>query len=617
MRVNVLLVIAVVAVMGAASAQVLFAEDRLEWPDDDARYEQRDLPAYMFGPEEKDRSTIAVRFYENAPNVPYVDICGYYMRLQDSGMTVRHLGDGLFELTNGSVGGGKARVDTVRGTITSDDLTAFTLIKDPDAGDSGLDSRLVRTVSEGPLNNPDRVAIDLGSYGIVTHTDRGSKTLWVPFQTAADLFLNPNNLYASYVGGAVYFFNSSTLDRYGLYLKDTQYMGYIDQLMGEDRTRPADLVEYTYGELCMLFENLFGNPGKGEMSALLAEKGLDAALESHSDASRMIRSYLRSSDYGEYCAGLWKLYTLIFDGGHTQTHLGPVSFVRYLYMHTFDLELPDRIEDLAKGIPSPEVSDNSELRKALDTYRTQVWDIQYLSGGTMYVEKGDTAVFSFDDFDYADDEWAVYFKEGGDLPGDCIGQLYVALEKAASNPEIRNFVIDLTTNTGGFVTDVAFMRSLMTAQDVRVQQYDTRTGVVNEILLASDINLDGKYDDGDHVMPYDFNYGILTTTASFSCGNYLPVSAQRDGIMILGETSGGGSCTVSFATAAEGLQMTVSSYNKLVVGYGDEGFDVNAVERGAAPDAVLVTVDEQGDVDYSGIYDLDVISQRMNGFYSI
>ena len=45
MRVNVLLVIAVVAVMGAASAQVLFAEDRLEWPDDDARYEQRDLPA--------------------------------------------------------------------------------------------------------------------------------------------------------------------------------------------------------------------------------------------------------------------------------------------------------------------------------------------------------------------------------------------------------------------------------------------------------------------------------------------------------------------------------------------------------------------------------------------
>jgi hypothetical protein len=352
------------------------------------------------------------------------------------------------------------------------------------------------------------------------------------------------------------------------------------------------------------------------MSELLAEKGLDGALASYSDASRTIRSYLRSADYGEYCAGLWKLSSLIYDGGHTQTSLGPASFVNYLILYTYDYDLPDRIQDLADAIPVPESPDMGAVRDALTELRQQTWDFQHLSGGIRYYEHGDTAVFSFDKFDYDDAGWVRYLGSGGDLPGDCIGQMCVALGMASGNPDIRNFVIDLTTNTGGRVSVVVFMNALMSAMDVSVQQYDTRTGLAHGFVMASDINLDGKFDENDHVRPFDLNYGILTSAGSFSCGNYLPVTAQMNGIMILGGTSGGGSCTVSMATVPGGLQFTISSYNKLIAGYGEEGFDVDAVEKGAAPDAVLVTVDDEGDVDYSGIYDLETISQRMQEFYS-
>ena len=616
MRFNVLIVIAVVAVLGAASAQMLFAGDKLEWPDDDTVYTEKQLPAYMFTPEDKDRSSITVRYYGDEPSVPYVSVADYYMKLQGYGISVRHLGEGLFELSNDRDGGGKARLDTVKGTLTSDDYGAFAIVRDQYDSGAGLDNSLIRTLSEKDLNTSGKVTVDLGRYGIGMHTDRDSGTVWLPLPTVADLFISPNNYYASYVGDAVYFIDSDTMSDYNLYLKDKQYMAYIDAFMGEDRTRPADLIEYSYGELCMLFDSFYGRPGLGAMSAMMAEKGLDGALASYSDASRTIRSYLRSADYGEYCAGLWKLSSLIYDGGHTQTALGPGYFVNYLILYTYDFGLPDRIQDLADAIPVPESPDMGAVRDALTELRKQTWDFQHLSGGARYYEQGDTAVFSFDKFDYDDAAWVRYLESGGDLPDDSIGQMYVALGMASGNPDIRNFLVDLTTNTGGRVSVVVFMNALMSADDVSVQQYDTRTGLAHGIVMASDINLDGKFDEKDHVRQFDLNYGILTSAGSFSCGNYLPVTAQMNGIMILGETSGGGSCTVSMATVPGGLQFTMSSYNKLIAGYGEEGFDVDAVEKGAAPDAVLVTVDDEGNADYSGIYDLETISQRMQEFYS-
>ncbi len=66
-----------------------------------------------------------------------------------------------------------------------------------------------------------------------------------------------------------------------------------------------------------------------------------------------------------------------------------------------------------------------------------------------YFEKGDTAVFSFSSFTSDSEAWEAFYKDGGALPDDTYGKLIKALERAKANPNIRNFVLDITTNGGG------------------------------------------------------------------------------------------------------------------------------------------------------------------------
>ena len=69
----------------------------------------------------------------------------------------------------------------------------------------------------------------------------------------------------------------------------------------------------------------------------------------------------------------------------------------------------------------------------------------------------------------------------------------------------------------------------------------TTTGNLHEEYAQVDLNLDGVFDDRDKDVVYDFNFAVLTTKTSFSCGNLMPVMCKDNGICVLGETSGGGS----------------------------------------------------------------------------
>ena len=60
-----------------------------------------------------------------------------------------------------------------------------------------------------------------------------------------------------------------------------------------------------------------------------------------------------------------------------------------------------------------------------------------------------------------------------------------------------------------------------------------------------DTNLDGKFDDQDKGQPCDFHVAILTSRASFSCGNAFPAFMQEQGAAIVGERSGAGRVLVS------------------------------------------------------------------------
>lgn len=87
------------------------------------------------------------------------------------------------------------------------------------------------------------------------------------------------------------------------------------------------------------------------------------------------------------------------------------------------------------------------------------------------------------------------------------------------------------------------------------------------------------------------------------------------GVMVMGERSGGGSCAVQKCVFADGSGWQISSWRgKLINDTGhdiDDGVpvDVDIIERTGSKKT------ESGFLDYSGFYDIDLLSEVMNEHY--
>lgn len=134
---------------------------------------------------------------------------------------------------------------------------------------------------------------------------------------------------------------------------------------------------------------------------------------------------------------------------------------------------------------------------------------------------------------------------------------------------------------------------------------DSDSGEMSYIKYMVDTNHDGRFDEKDLERQYDFKFGIITTTAAYSCGNLVPVIAKQMGAVIIGETTGGGAHTVYVGAPIEGFAFLMSSTNTMA------DADWKSVETGAVPDFVLVDTFSD-DPDYSVLYDIDRISELMN-----
>jgi hypothetical protein len=195
---------------------------------------------------------------------------------------------------------------------------------------------------------------------------------------------------------------------------------------------------------------------------------------------------------------------------------------------------------------------------------------------------------------------------GDPYPDDSISHFVTALNMAKADPAIRNFVIDLSANSGGYVAVVMYMLGVITGDYVDFREMDVQTGAVKITRILIDTNLDGKCDEADLGKKYDFDFAMLTTCLSFSSGNMLPVYAKDEGVMTIGERSGGGICSVMLGSTSDGFISSCSSYSAAATKSGAD------VEAGAAPDKVLI---DSSTTDYSVLYDIDEIGRSMNDFY--
>lgn len=247
------------------------------------------------------------------------------------------------------------------------------------------------------------------------------------------------------------------------------------------------------------------------------------------------------------------LYAYLYDGGHTKIWLGTPST-------TFAERYPSLYNYYDERVSVP------TNKKILQYGGMTIPEREMVFGDkNTYHKKGNTAICHFDKFAPNDKEaWNNYYQGKAPRPtletspNDPMTIFLDALEQAAADPEVKNFVLDLSANTGGSSDVVMAMTSLMFNQNF-FRAYNVLTGQKMEWNYDVDRNFDGKYDALDENVHYDLNFCVLIGPISFSCGNLFPSLCKDAGLLIVGQKSGGGSCAVGAYRTADGFYYQISA----------------------------------------------------------
>ena len=235
------------------------------------------------------------------------------------------------------------------------------------------------------------------------------------------------------------------------------------------------------------------------------------------------------------------------------------------------------------------------VRQELSTQRA-------LAPGEVYYSTDEKlAFFTFDSFSFA--EYA--YQEDGKTLKDTLSNYHSEdydaffyfvklLNQIKDKGGVTDVVIDISTNGGGTVGVMTKLLSLLSKRNTsRIYVQLDVTNMVQQMTTSVDSNNDGEYDLTD-VFGNDFNFHILTSEFSFSCGNAFPFYAKENGIAdIIGVKSGGGECAVGESYLPSGEHYYHSSNLHIGWLYDDEFV---GDEAGVAVDIP---------VEYKDFYDLD------------
>ena len=560
--------------------------------------------------EESAGETAQLRFYKDAPNVAYMGITEYFDLMLGGGLSVQDHGDGTYTLTNAA--GAQASVDIGRDTVVSENLPAF--VNYYEAAKEGTPSsfkdspapylKLREVVYEG---EPEKVEFNLGKLGIEIRGD--ANDVWFPVSILSSWLTDIAQNRVLYNGNNLYICCSKSPYEMDNNYYNTKY--YDGILSGEDRAQ--DLTQYSYGDLGFIFQYIYGYPGRTQFDpVILREEGLDAALAASDDSVKEIRKQLMSKDFREFWFGMYRLSEGPLEDGHNNTSLsiGVLDAEQEKY-NAFREYTWSKFDSF--GV-SDFVNKISIANQGIYSVRTE----EYMSSG--YHRYGDTAVILLRSFSVDEDGWYAYFSGQGEIPDDTMGTAAMGLMRASKEGGVKNIVFDLSTNPGGYSDSVAGVLSLMTGRDY-LRGYDELSKQYFNVYFDIDRNLDGEINDEDDEVSYDFNYAVMTSGASFSCGNLFPFLVREEGGMVIGDRSGGGSCSVQKAVLSEGFEISISgSKFKLTDNSGSD------LEAGAAPDVQLeigtkkeaneFTGEEMEVLDYSAFGDLDGICGTVSEWFA-
>ena len=556
-------------------------------------------------------SEVTLRFYDDMPNVAYISAADFQsIVLPGSVMTVTHTGAGEFTLANADA---TAVVNVKDNVFTTSGFEAFTnqmgLLQPgmPNVYYDGMPYVRYKKVSYSPAQAT--TTLDFGAYGIDIRSD-GKGAVYFPFATLADMYTDLFYHHAGFNGEKVV--ANLSVNEVSLAEIDPDY----NKPLIARTTRPADLADFNYKELCFAMDHFYGYPGRIQYNDALKAKGLDKTLEEDIECGPTIKKLLLSENLPDYMLGMTGLTGIYFDG-HTAMDI------------TSALGNASDHPELAATYQAT-VRENQEvvalLMSAVQSMMAMVADQQAVTTlrpkaygeGVTYFKKGDTAVCVFNSFNNRNEQaWNDYYAGKGPMPtventqNDDLVIFLDALQKAAADPEVKNLVIDITANGGGSLDIVLAMTSLIMDKSY-ISQDNSLTGQHAIVEYEVDRNFNGKFDEADKDVRYDLNFAVLTSGMSFSCGNLFPSLLKDAGIPVMGATSGGGACAIQAMCTADGYCFQISSFRARLNSLSGE-----IIDAGITPDlpiavdgTVEVQVSEENKAtvkDFSKYFDVDYL----------
>ena len=581
---------------GAFAAMNAFAEEA-------ADYTTGKITAHLYSDE--NLRDIECRYYDDMPSVPYIKLSDYYSCWLGQELEITDRNDGTYEVKVPI--GATGIIDTNNDSISSDDAVGFVY---PQYIIESSDSELytyIRGEETDHDSEKESAVIELSDYKLDLRGGDGD--VWWPAPTLCDFYeFNLNQ--GALIDGELYFFPSILAEYSRVNTACTpQHIAAFTEKFKDGR--PKDLVEYNYNELCFSFDKNYGFPGRFVYNDILAETDFDTMLSTASDGTRKIKEFLLSEDVYEYCAGYELLNTYLWDGGHTYFYdimiQRNTEFGEKVIEKIQSVGLPEDAMDYA-AIYNNSYASSYYADKARSEMLLTADTVEKLNSSN-YSVKGDTAVFTFNSFTYDDAGWLGYYYNNGEMPQDVISDFYSCVTRANDDPAIKNFVIDLGTNGGGYLEVLEYMMGLINDLDNITIVTDADSEAVNAKYTV-DKNLDREYDEKDSEFKTDLKFGIITSNASFSCGNLMPSLAKDAGIMLVGERSGGGACTTNRYITADGMLYALSVGQKFV----DK--DGGNIDDGIQPDYDIVKINEDGSKDYSEVYNYSSLSALFDAFYN-
>ena len=552
----------------------------------------------------KSTKTVALRYYEDMPHVAYIAVADFQNMLM-AGTSIRVSKTAVSQYSLTTSHGKTATVNTAEESMTFDDFLNFVALGITTTGESDDDdddepSFVLRT-KETLTPATAALSLNMKKYGIDLRGD--GRMVYVPLSTLSDMY---SNLYSNHV-----MFNGEKIIVTNFEKTPAEIDAAFFKKPYLTEERPEDLAAYSYGELCFAIDHFYGRPGRNSIDKTIEADGIDKALD------EKVRNLLKSTDMEEYIFGMEILAKKLADGSHTL--ISPIlnGILGGLYDEKSLESLVDKfITPFGQLYPLEALGIVNALAKRDGSDESAAKRKSVLKSDT-YAKVGNTIYCIYDDFGPIDTKgWAAYYQGKGQIPtynpnfkGDICG-IVEALDKAAADPEVKNFVLDLTCNSGGEASVLAAITTLLAGKNsFAYENVLTKQRGVDEFEV--DGNFDRVFDKKDKAPRHpELNIAILTSHLAYSCGNLLPSLMKDYGYLIIGEKSGGGSCSIQKMCTPEGLCYQLSSSRTRLINKAGENID-KGVEPHIALEVKKVKVkDADGDdieySDFSAFYDKSV-----------